>query len=253
MRSGVFIVLFSVLLQPAAAEDSGSGAPTAEEMIEQCSTAVSVEDCISAFVSQAGNPEAYSARALVRFGAGNLEGAEEDMTSAISLNPKNVSYFNFRAQIRTRMGLLDGAESDREIARQLVREGPPELEKLNQVLVNDPDNPEALLERSRIRRKLGDINGALADAEEYFAVMGVKSSRGVLVTLASLRKSAGDYEGSIEALSLAIDLYGGDVNSRAVLLKRRAIVRRLALDDEGAVKDEQEVIELTKTIKAEAD
>ncbi len=241
MMPGILGGFLVILSQTVALENPQKDEPKVDWYLSQCLTAQSADDCLSRFVDHTGSPHAYAARAMLRLENGELSQAENDMTSAISLDPRNPSYLNYRAQIRALMGLEDAAESDRKAAHQFMREGVPELQRLDEVLAKNPFNAEALLERSRVRRKRGHLYGALSDIETYVSVVGVETSEGVFISLASLRKSVGDYGGSVNALSRAIEIHGHNPESRAALLKRRVIARRLALDEEGAIEDELEL------------
>jgi tetratricopeptide (TPR) repeat protein len=121
----------------------------------RCYAAEDPESCFSQWLDDDPSAVVYSLRAYHRFKLNHFREAESDLTAAISMDPTNPSHLNGRADVREELGLNAQAEKDREAARDLIRRGYPELRRLDLRLAENPDDLDALYERSLELERIG--------------------------------------------------------------------------------------------------
>ncbi|MEO6502277.1 MAG: tetratricopeptide repeat protein [Jatrophihabitantaceae bacterium] len=95
---------------------------------------------------------AWALRGALNFEAADLAGALSDLSRAVELSPDPAVLFN-RAHVLHELGRLAEAVAD-----------------FDQVLLDAPDEPDALLERSRCHRLLGNHDAARSDELRFRAV-----------------------------------------------------------------------------------
>ncbi len=123
---------------------------------------------------------AYLYRANIRLNLGQLSEAWLDITRAIEIDPSQIDALRLRATVFERQGRWDEALRDRmevvrlfgddalsfvELGQSLIETGQLDaaVEVLDQALRLQPQNPQALLERGKLRRLRGELILALTD------------------------------------------------------------------------------------------
>ncbi len=102
---------------------------------------------------RAAEPRHLAGRAAIR--AGKLQEALVELTAAVELDPRHALAWNARGYVHL-----------------LLKQPEKALEDFNRALEIDPDYLNALVNRSEARRRLGDRQGAAADAARAQEIAG---------------------------------------------------------------------------------
>lgn len=159
-------------------------------------------------------------RALLRYGAGDKEGAVQAISRAIDLAPEDSRALTMRSFFRRKANDFAGAIADADRAIAL-----------------DPHDIHAWNNRGHARRR-DDYEGAIADFTHAIELDRKDSSgwfdRGVA------RREHGDHAGAIPDLTQAMELDERSASSH----RSRGIAREKLGDVEGAIEDYEHAIEL---------
>ncbi len=220
-------------------------------LVDRCGSLSRPVHCLAGLLLEdPDNPDLLAARAFALASEGRLEAALADLQRAIALDPSDPALFTLRGSVRTAIGDSEGAERDFEHSRHLKESADPRLSSLNEVLVRNPDDVKSLKERAEVRQERRDLHGALEDLERYFRLVASPPNAMTYLQLASLRLATGNPTGAVLALSSGLERYSDFSDMRALLLQRRAQIRRNSLSDEtGAQEDDREYDEIVAQLR----
>ena len=102
--------------------------------------------------------------------------------------------------------------------------------RLDAILARFPDQPEARALRSRIRIRMGDLNGAAVDARRW-SQLSPKEAEPLWI-LGVVQRGRGDPSGAVELLKRAVALDPTDLRSRQELARAYAEAGQKRLSDE---------------------
>lgn len=187
-------------------------------------------------VAACGGPEArlagYLERGNAYFAERNFEKARVEFSNALQIDPVNAQTRFMIGQIVERLGNprdavghyravvdADPAHADARAAlgRLYLFGGLADqaIELVEPGLLTAPENPRLLTVRGAARAQLGDIPGAMADAE--VALAGAPEDEYAIALLASLHRQAGETAKAIEVVQRGITLLPENVDLRIVL------------------------------------
>jgi tetratricopeptide (TPR) repeat protein len=251
MRAVVVMLVISIPFTAGAEQDpSKSTADRILEVVQRCQSSTDIDGCLSDWIEREPDNDAlFAARALERFEARELPKALADIGRAIEIAPEDSAHYLLRSRIRRETGDESGSDADEEMARRIKKTAHPDLLRLDAAIADNPEEPRFYLERSTVLASRGDSAGAISDLERYAELMGERADPLQFLRLSSLRLSLGDDVGAVSALSAGIALSPPLSNTKALLLERRANLRRNLLGDvEGA---DQDLIEREKILEAD--
>jgi tetratricopeptide (TPR) repeat protein len=178
-----------------------------------------IEDCSKAIELDPGYASAYNYRAVAKLHLEDARGAVEDATKAIELDPLHTVSHSNRAVAFLKLNSRKEALADIEKAIEL--------------------EPQAayLTTRSAIKAALGDLKGALNDANRSVEMQPGSSEH--WINRAKLRNLLSDWRGAEEDFSAALGLDPSIV----VLWIDRASVRFQLRNFRGAIEDASRALE----------
>jgi tetratricopeptide (TPR) repeat protein len=159
------------------------------------------------------NPEDAFLLGEAALRAGRYENAEEAYLKVLEARPDDLT-----ASLRlARVAYLQNRYADSK-------------NRLDGILARFPDQVEARALRSRIRMRMGDLNGAAVDARRWSRLSPKEAEP--LRILGTVQRQRGDPAGAVEMLKRAVALEPTDLNSRQELAKAYAEAGRRKLSEE---------------------
>ncbi len=179
-----------------------------------------IEDCTKALEHDPGYAAAYNYRAVARLSLEDARGAADDATKAIELDPLHAVAYSNRSIAHLKLLSLQEALADIDKALQL-----------------EPQ-PGFITTRSTIRAALGDLKGALVDANRSIELKPASSE--AWINRGKVRGLLKDWRGAEEDYSAALKIEP----TIAPLWMDRAGARFKLRDYRGAIDDATRAMEL---------
>lgn len=164
----------------------------------------------AAFSQEPTTAEAFQKRGLARFDQEEYSLAIADFTKAIQLKPEVPDYYYARGA--TYLTMANGSREKLQLS----------LADLSKALQIDPKIFNALSARAAVRRKLGDLAGAIADVTQEMTL--AEPSSVLFSQRAGLLFEKGDLDASIADMTKAIQLNPKDYDAykfRAEIYSRK--------------------------------
>jgi tetratricopeptide (TPR) repeat protein len=187
--------------------------------LQQKDTVAALADFDKALELDKYDPDAWSARAIVRLQQGKYADAETDFNQAIRLSVKNAGNYINRALARFHQNNLRGAMNDYDLALSI-----------------DPNNFIGHYNRGLLRARVGDDNRAIEDFD--FVINMEPDNMMAIFNRGLLRAQTGDYRGAVKDYSTVIAQYPNFLAG----YHYRAEARRKIGDRKGAEEDEFKVM-----------
>ena len=183
--------------------------------LQQKDTVAALADFNKALELDKYDPDAWSARAIVRLQQARYAEAESDLDRAVRLSAKNAGNYINRALARFHQNNLRGAMNDYDLALDI-----------------DPNNFIGHYNRGLLRARVGDDNRAIEDFD--FVLSMEPDNMMAVFNRGLLRAQTGDYRGAVKDYSTVIAQYPNFMAG----YYHRAEARRKMGDVKGAEKDE---------------
>lgn len=251
MRTSRFLGLLlcscasAVCASPAFAIESES----LEELVGACiqtdaQDVVACLDRVSREHPERADLKIYLASELVK--RGELDRALKEVESALAIDPSNTGYHVFRAQLLRAKGDLEGAAAEGRRVEELKR---VEIERL----LSEPSvDPRELRIAAAQAIAAGDLRTGSALYERYFRETKDPQPR-LLGDYAEVLARLGQSEAALASVNRAItEVEAGDLDTRSLLLEKRAWIKELSGDVAGAEDDRRESRELLERIRADS-